>query len=82
VSEIEVEKEEIVTFTIKLSKERAKHIEQWLHWAYAVWSQMEQYPVLANEVFDDMASERRAKVPNHKLLNYDTLLLVRDGLRK
>jgi hypothetical protein len=82
VSEVKVEKEEIVTFTVKLSKDRARHIEEWLTWAYYVWVQLDQDPQKYNEVLENMTPTALERIPGLKRLNYDTLIMVRNGLLK
>lgn len=75
---IEVKKEEVVTFTIKLSGERAEQVRQWLTWSLAVWGQIQQHPMLEDEIFHNIKAVT-GLVGTDKL-NYDTAILIRNKL--
>lgn len=81
-SEVEIKKEEVVTFTVKLSKERAKHIEEWLTWAYYMWAQFGKDPQKYSEFLSGMDPVVLEWMPELKGLNYNTLMMLRSGLRK
>jgi hypothetical protein len=76
---IKVEKEEVVTYTIQLSEDRAEHLKQWLTWAFEAWTQIQKTPQLNDEIFYDVDE---AKKPLHyNKLNYDTLIMINNRLK-
>jgi hypothetical protein len=75
---IEVQSEKVVTVTIKLSEDKATELRQWLTWALAVWGQTQKYPILNDEIFNDIQGV--PGLTSTKSLNYNTAVLIRNGL--
>lgn len=75
---IDVKREEVVTYTIQLSKDRASQLEDWLNWALFIWSSIQMDKNKEKEIFP---ADKPGWVPETNRLNHDTALLLRNKLK-
>jgi hypothetical protein len=75
---IEVSKEELITYTIKLDPAYKENLVMWMTWAFSVWSEIQKHPALQDEIFHDTA----ATIPHTSSLNYGKLLLIMQQLKR
>lgn len=77
---IEIEKQEVITYALKMDQEYKKSLEDWLRWAFVVWQQIQYHPQLQDEIFH--GAEGSDKAPFTGNLNHDKLLLIVMSLKR
>lgn len=75
---IKAKKKIETTVTLEMDAEHTTQLDMWLVWAMAVWQQIQKYPMLQDEIFNNL---QMGDIPATEDLNYDRNVTIRLALK-